>query len=166
MKKVKIGFLLIFCMMLGLTGCAGQAADSKDILSGTSWLSSNDESQWVFHEDHSFYWYRTKGVTDDNYFSGTYEFHIGQDAMDYLTNELSEYGVTEDEMQEVISRTEAYTIDNFVCFSTTNQSVLLNGEEQLTEDKVTSYFGFLLQDGNYLDIANMITGTYYGFTKE
>ena len=39
-------------------------------------------------------------------------------------------------------------------------------KEQLSEDALSSYLGFFLQDGTYLDIANMTTGTYYGFTKE
>lgn len=43
---------------------------------------------------------------------------------------------------------------------------MLDGAEQLKEEKEISYYGFMLQDGGYLDIANMTTGTYYGFTKE
>lgn len=139
---------------------------NTNILAGTSWIADNDGSQWVFDEDQSFHWYQTKEVTDDNYYAGTYEFHIGQDAIAYLTNELSEYGVTEEEIQKVISGNGEYTKDNFVCFSTTNQSFMIDGQEQLSNEMVTSYFGFLLKDGTYLDIANMNTGTYYGFTKE
>ncbi|MBD5085427.1 MAG: YueC family protein [Clostridiales bacterium] len=139
---------------------------SPDLLAGTSWIAANDGSQWVFREDQTFHWYQTKGETDDNYFAGTYEFHIGQDALDYLTTELSRYAVTEREMRDVISRVPEYTVDNFVCFSCVNQSFMLNGQEQLSEENVSSYFGFLLLDGTYLDIANMTTGTYYGFMKE
>lgn len=142
------------------------AAPQTNILAGTSWIADNDGSQWVFDEDQSFHWYQTKEVTDDNYYAGTYEFHIGQDAITYLTNELSEYGVTEEEIQKVISGNGEYTRDNFVCFSTTNQSFMIDGQEQLSDEMVTSYFGFLLQNGTYLNIANMNTGTYYGFTKE
>lgn len=142
------------------------AAQSQNLLAGTSWIAANDGSQWVFREDHTFHWYQTKGKTDDNYFAGTYEFHIGRDALNYLTTELSRYGVTEREMLDVISRAPEYTIDNFVCFSCVNQSFLLHGKEQLSRENVTSYFGFLLLDGKYLDIANMTTGTYYGFMKE
>lgn len=141
-------------------------ARSPDLLAGTSWIATNDGSHWVFREDQTFHWYQTKGETDDNYFAGTYEFHIGQDALDYLTTELSRYAVTEREMRDVISRVPEYTVDNFVCFSCVNQSFMLDGKEQLSEETVSSYFGFLLLDGTYLDIANMTTGTYYGFMKE
>lgn len=140
--------------------------ESPDLLAGTSWLSGDDASQWVFGEDGTFHWYQTKGETDDNYFAGTYEFQIGRDAIRYLTNELSGYGVTEQELQAVIRRRTEYTQDNFACFSTTNQSFMLNGQEQLSGEVVTSYFGFLLSEGTYLDIANMTTGAYYSFTRE
>jgi len=43
---------------------------------------------------------------------------------------------------------------------------LLKKLHELSEDALSSYLGFFLQDGTYLDIANMTTGTYYGFTKE
>lgn len=139
---------------------------SPDLLAGTSWLSGDDNSQWVFGTDKTFHWYQMKGKTDDNYFAGTYEFHMGQDAISYLTTELSDYGITERTIKRVISGNQEYTLDNFVCFSCVNQSFILHGKEQLSEDALSSYFGFLLRDGTYLDIANMRTGTYYGFTKE
>lgn len=140
--------------------------EQQDFLAGTAWIANNDGSYWVFEPDHTFHWYQTKGITDDNYFAGTYEFHMGSDGIKYLTTELSQYAVTEEEILGVIARAPAYNVDNFVCFSTTNQSFLRNGEEQLDQPNVSSYFGFLLLDGTYLDIANMTTGNYYGFTKE
>lgn len=142
------------------------ASPSPDLLAGTSWLSGDDSSQWVFDTDKSFHWYQVAGKTDDNYFAGTYEFHIGQDAINYLTTELSDYGITERTIKRVISSNSEYTLENFVCFTCVNQSFMVRGEEQLSEDALSSYLGFLLYDGTYLDIANMTTGTYYGFTKE
>lgn len=164
MKKGFISLMLLLSLVLGGAGCTGPK--TRDQLSGTSWTAVNDGSCWVFHEDQSFHWYQNPEELDDNYYAGTYECHMGADAMEYLTNDLSQFGVTEAEMMEVINRSKVYTLEQFICFSTTNQSFLLNGEEQLSEESVTSYFGFLLQDGTYLDIANMITGSYYGFTKD
>ncbi len=141
------------------------ASPSPDLLAGTSWLSENDDSQWVFGTDKTFHWYQTEGETDDDYFAGTYEFHVGQDAIDYLTTELSGHGITEGAVKRVIASDPGYTQDNFICFSCVNQSFMLRGEEQLSGDVRSSYLGFLLQDGTYLDIANMATGTYYGFKR-
>lgn len=170
MRKFQPCLPLLCCIALCLSGCSGQAGPEasagKDLLAGTSWISADDGSQWVFGEDQSFYWYQTKDVTDDNYYGGTYECHAGRDGMDYLTGELASYGVSEEEMMSVIDSTEQYTLDKFICFSTTNKTFLLNGKEQLSDEVVTSYFGFLQSDGSVLDVANMSTGTYYRFTKE
>lgn len=170
MKKIQQYLAALCCIAFCLTGCSNQTEPDKsmeqDALAGTSWIAENDGSQWVFGEDQSFFWYQTKGETDDNYYGGTYEFHIGQDAVNYLTEDLSSYGVSEEEITGVFGSAEGYTLDNFVCFSTTNTTFMLNGTEQLSDEVVTSYFGFLLSNGSVLDIANMNTGTYYGFEKE
>lgn len=162
------GLAGIICIaaMAALMHIPRTAPQSPDLLTGTSWLSIDDQSQWVFGTDKTFHWYQTEGKTDDNYFAGTYEFHVGQDAVNYLTAELSAYGITERKIRQVISGNPEYTLENFVCFSCVNQSFLLHGEEQLSGDVLSSYLGFFLRDGTILDIANMTTGTYYGFTKE
>ena len=88
MKK-KIGLLWILFALLGaLTACTSEA-DSNP-LAGTSWLASNDGSQWVFRDDGSFSWYRDKEVTDDYYYAGDYTVHCGEAAVDYLVDELSQ----------------------------------------------------------------------------
>lgn len=171
MKKQIRGFIpVLICLCLCLFGCTSEVStregSESDILAGTSWIAAGDGSQLVFNTDKSYAWYRSKDETDDNYFAGTYEAYIGQAAMDYLTGELSEYGITPEEMQPYFDRNEEYGIDNFICFTVNNESFLINGEEQLSGNKENSYFGFLLLDGTYLDIANMTTGTYYGFSKE
>lgn len=160
------GLIGVICVVAAIMLVPRKASQSPDLLAGTSWISGNDNSQWVFGTDKTFHWYQTEGETDDNYFAGTYEFHVGQDAINYLTTEFSDYGITERKIRQVISSNSEYMLDNFVCFSCVNQSFMLRGKEQLSEDTISSYLGFFLQDGTYLDIANMTTGTYYGFTKE
>ena len=160
------GLIGVICVVAAIMLAPRKASQSPDLLAGTSWISGNDNSQWVFGTDKTFHWYQTEGETDDNYFAGTYEFHVGQDAINYLTTEFSDYGITERKIRQVISSNSEYMLDNFVCFSCVNQSFMLRGKEQLSEDTISSYLGFFLQDGTYLDIANMTTGTCYGFTKE
>ena len=160
------GLIGVICVVAAIMLAPRKASQSPDLLAGTSWISGNDNSQWVFGTDKTFHWYQTEGEIDDNYFTGTYEFHVGQDAINYLTTEFSDYGITERKIRQAISSNSEYTLDNFVCFSCVNQSFMLRGKEQLSEDTISSYLGFFLQDGTYLDIANMTTGTYYGFTKE
>ena len=141
------------------------AKADNSVISGTSW-TARDGSWMTFTDEENYAWYQDRTVTDDNYYAGTYEFYMGEDALKYLTEDLKEYGVTETEMQRVFDSNEEYSLDNLVCMTARNRSFMLDGAEQLKEEKEISYYGFMLQDGGYLDIANMTTGTYYGFTKE
>lgn len=141
------------------------AKADNSVISGTSW-TARDSSWMTFTDEENYAWYQDRTVTDDNYYAGTYEFYMGEDALKYLTGDLKEYGVTETEMQRVFDSNEEYSLDNLVCMTARNRSFMLDGAEQLKEEKEISYYGFMLQDGGYLDIANMTTGTYYGFTKE
>ena len=43
---------------------------------------------------------------------------------------------------------------------------MLDGKEQISKPNMIPYTGFLLKDETILDIANMKTGSYYGFIKE
>lgn len=141
------------------------AKADNSVISGTSW-TARDGSWMTFTDEENYAWYQDRTVTDDNYYAGTYEFYMGDDALKYLTVDLKDYGVTEAEMQRVFDSNEEYSLDNLVCMTARNRSFMLDGAEQLNEEKEVSYYGFMLQDGGYLDIANMTTGTYYGFTKE
>ena len=134
--------------------------------SGTSWIASNDGSQWTFDEDGTFHWYQDGAVTDDNYYAGTYTFYVGRQAKDYLTDALAEFGITEEELLQTINARAEYGLEHFVCLTTTNESFLLNGAEQLSEPTQTHYCGFLLEDGERLSLLNMRTATQYEFTKE
>lgn len=174
MKK-KFAVLLLLAVLCCLAACSSQQADS-DPLAGTSWLADNDGSQWVFREDGSFSWYRDKEVTDDYYYAGDYTVHCGAAAVDYLVDDLSkneqllEYAHTREWVEFFIAQSAAidenYNIDNFICYSCDNKSYMLDGQEQLNGDWLTAYYGFILQEDNRLEIINLRTGTFYGFSRE
>ena len=120
----------------------------------------------MFDADGSFHWYQSRQVTDDNYYAGTYRFYVGQEAWDYLLAYFSDMGLTEEDLLGVINDRPEYSLERFVCLVATNESFLLDGEEQLSAPTQTHYFGFLLENGSYLNIANMTTGSSYAFTKD
>ena len=70
------GLIGVICVVAAIMLAPRKASQSPDLLAGTSWISGNDNSQWVFGTDKTFHWYQTEGETDDNYFAGTYEFHV------------------------------------------------------------------------------------------
>lgn len=139
---------------------------SNDIVSNTSWTATDDGSYMVFADDTDYAWYQSKDDKNDNYFAGTYQFYMGEAALQHITVDLADFGVTNDEMQNIFDNSDTYDLEHFVCMTVANDSFMLSGVEQLGEIAEVHYYGFLLLDGTYLDIANMTTGAYYGFTKE
>lgn len=167
-KKV-VDAIVLLSMCCTLVACMKSADDSQAdsfIVSETAWIAQNDGSYLQFLNDDEWIWYRDREVKDDNFISGTYQFYQGQAALEYITNDLKDQGVTSEEMNGLFERSDEYDISNFVCMTLLHKSIILEGVEQLQEDSPTSYFGFLLKDNTYLDIANMTTAQYYGFEME
>ena len=101
MRKFKTIFVTMILAVFLLSGCfhSDKAENNEpDILTKTSWISYDDGSYWVFNKDNSFFWYQEKGVTDDNYYGGTYKLYRGEEAMDFIEKKLSSYGVTKSEL--------------------------------------------------------------------
>lgn len=86
--------------------------------------------------------------------------------MDFIEKELSSYNVTKSGLMEVINKTDRYMVEDFICIYTKNTTFMLEGKEQVSKPNIIPYMGFMLNDETVLDIANMKTGSYYGFTKE
>lgn len=130
----------------------------------TNWVAS-DGSEMVFDDD-EFKWYQYEGEYEDNYYSGTYEFYIGEDAVYFITTDLAKYSVTEAELNDLFEKNELYSIDNFVVFNLEYDSLVVGGEASTMDESLIPWYGFILEDGTYLDVANMNTGTYYKFNKK
>ena len=135
----------------------------NNLLENTTWKAS-DNSQAIFTSDR-IDWYKTPG-DKNNYYSGTYKFYIGEDAIKHITTELSNYGVTQEEIEGVISRNVQYSKSNFVVVDITYDKYVLNGKEMTIAKPQVPWFGFIVDDNKILDVANMNTGTYITFTKE
>ena len=134
-------------------------------LKNTSWNAKNDGSEMVFTTD-TINWYQTDGAHDDNYYSGTYKLYTGKDAVNFLVNDLSEYGYTLDEINAVFSRNEYYDESNFIIIDVNYDYAIVNGTKNTPIRPHVPYLGFVLQDGTYLDIANMNTSSYLQFIKK
>lgn len=139
-------------------------ADEKPLVANTIW-HGGDNSEVVFTENR-IDWYQSPDDHDDNYFSGNYTFYIGKDAVKYITENLADYGVTEDDLARVFATNGPYNESNFVVFDIKYDKFLLSGEEQAMERPLVPWYGFILNENTYLDVANMNTGTLYGFTKQ
>lgn len=139
-----------------------EKAKENTLITEYIWQASGDSSLIVCKKDGSFKYYQSADELNDNYYEGTYEFHIGKDAVSYITTELSAYGVTEEELEGVFDRNEQYSESNFVIFVLNNEACIVDGENIVDSPYQTPYFGFYLEEDGvpYLDIANMNTGNY------
>ncbi len=70
-----------------------------EVFAGNSYLAG-DDSVIYFQEDGTFEWYLSVDDTSDNYFKGTYDVYFDESALEYITEDLSDYGVTADELYE------------------------------------------------------------------
>lgn len=131
---------------------------------GYDW-EAGDGSLLELHSDGSFVWYQDPKVTDDYYYSGTYEVYMGQEAYDHVTKNLSSYGVTGPELDDVFDRNSDYSLENFCCLVLTNEELIIDKENTLDSPGDTPCYGFYFEDKQYLDIANMNTGTYWALTR-
>ena len=139
-----------------------EAAYEASIISDYEWQASGDGSLLVFETDGAFKYYRSAEDLTDGYYEGTYEFYIGEEAVTYVTETLSDYSVTEDELEGVFDRNDEYDESNFLCLVLNNEKCIVGGKNQIESPYKTPYYGFCLEDDEKLclDIANMNTGNY------
>ena len=60
------GLIGVICVVAAIMLAPRKASQSPDLLAGTSWISGNDNSQWVVGTDKTCHWYQTERETDDN----------------------------------------------------------------------------------------------------
>lgn len=137
-----------------------QYVEDKDVFSGRI-LTMSDGSALYLQMDGTYSWYQDDSVQDDNYYAGSYKVYNANAAEYYIVNDLSKYGIEEDELDEffkINSDDKYYTKDNLYCVAINCNYRLVDGEENTNEDSLTPYYGF--SDGTIYDMVNMNTGNY------
>ncbi len=167
-KKRKIIFIVSAVLLVVIVASFLKPAKNYEsdtlVVAGTTWIAG-DGSEVIF-TDERIDWYQNPDDHTDNYYSGVYKVYRGEEAVNYVTNELSEYGVTEQELEDLFDRSNKNDVSNFVVFDIRYDKVVVSGEEKDIERPLVPWFGFVLADDTYLDVANMNTATYYEFTKQ
>ena len=162
MKKV-ISLFLALCFIFTVTAC-GNNSKNNDVISGRKWVGK-DQSLMDLKENGDFIWYQSKDNLEGNYMSGTYVVYKGQKAMDYIANDLSRFGVTMEEQQQMVNASENRTLDTYYCLVITNTLLVMDGVET-TGESFSYYMGFYYEDGKTLDFVNMGTANYATFTLQ
>lgn len=166
-KKIII-FVVLAVLLVIIIASAFKPAknyeNSNSLVANTTWIAG-DGSEVVF-TDERIDWYQNPDDHSDNYYSGEYEVYRGEEAIEYITEELSEYGVTKSELKSLFNRSDLYDESTFVVFDIRYDKFVVSGEQRDIERPLVPWFGFVLEDDTYLDVANMNTSTYYKFTKQ
>ena len=83
-----------------------------------------DSSAIYFYDDGSYLWYQDDSDHNDNYYSGTYDVYMGSAAQKYITEDLADLGVTEQELEDYYERnsdSDFYTKENLCCLILHNE---------------------------------------------
>ena len=124
-----------------------------------------DESYIVFNKDKTFIWYKTKDDLEDNYYEGTYTVYRGENAIKYISNDLSKYAVTEKEQRDLLKRNEDIKIDMYYNLNLVNKKLVMNKEEKKL-DYERHYYGYSNEEYNYFTLLSMDTANYAYLTLD
>lgn len=130
----------------------------------STWIGI-DSSELKFGED-TIGWYKTQNVYTDNYFSGKFEFFMGETALKYLTEDLKDFGITEAKVKEKINGNSAYSFDNFVVFDINYDTVSVDGNKGTPTKVQNPWYGFLVNNNTKLEVVNINTDATYTFNKK
>jgi hypothetical protein len=179
-KTGLVAGIIIVAALLLITGAVifvmknkdktGSGGAKGDLLAGYNWLETNSNSYLVPDSGKTFKYYKDKGVYDNYYYEGHYTFYTGDEAYKYITENLSEYGVTKQELDDLFARNEKYDKSNLICMVIENETCMIDGQNMYEETGtvVSPYYGFYLENGNekVLDIVSMRMAQYYYFVAE
>ena len=133
-------------------------------IKGNSYIA-NDNSYLVLNDDKTFYWYKDKD-NKDSYYYGKYSVYRGENAINYITSQMSAYEITEEEQRKTIENIDIKNAkDHYYLLNLNNERVFENGKEAMLF-KETRYYGFATQDYDELDFLNVDAQNYAIFTLD
>lgn len=132
------------------------------------WIDIDEDTCLEFVSSKKFKYYRDFEETDDYYYEGTYELYIGKEAIEYLEDDLSQYGITEEDVEELAGGSKYYKVENLVVLVLHSEKRYVEGKNDLDETVVTPYIGFFATNDNQhaLDMTNLNSFQYYLFVPE
>ena len=126
------------------------AIDYVKMIEKNNWITTGDNSYMVFDKKtKSFTYYQSYLDTSDNYYTGKYQIYAGEDAFEYITEDIDELGVEKSEIRSMISMNEEYEMENLLCICLDYEELIVDGETY-----------------NVLDVCNMEAASYVTFVLE
>lgn len=129
---------------------------------GYSW-QADDNSVLYLNQDKTYTWYQSDTEKTDNFYSGTYEFYTGNNAIIYIADNLKEYHITEEEQRNLIRR-EGYDLNDYYLIILNCDKMVKDSQEQIPNTRTIYYYGFYQENQKYLDLKNIANSTQVRFT--
>ncbi len=134
------------CLPVLLMNADSNKNKDKEVpLDKTAWNIPRDDSYLVFENEKDFKYYETEDE-DGNYYEGSYVLYTGEDAYDYVTDDLESFGFTESDFNDMVDQYKEYDTEDFVCVILHYDACYIDNENVLDEPHDTPYFGWLTQD--------------------
>lgn len=128
------------------------------VVDGYKWLAAGDSVLYL-NRDNSYIWYLDK----NNFYSGIYEFYVGEEAIEYIVTNLSEYGVTLDDQLDFF-RDGSIKIENYCLLILDCDNIHLDGDGTDSVGEVP-YYGFYDEYNDALSLVNMETKDTFSFVR-
>lgn len=127
---------------------------------GNNFLAQ-DNSYLVLNKDKTFYWYKDINNKDEYYY-GVYTIYRGENAINYITNTLSIYGIDEKYQRTYLLDKN---IDDYYNLNLNNEKLVVNGKEEKLF-KETRYYGLATDNYKKFELLNMDANNYAIFTLD
>ncbi|MBQ7972469.1 MAG: hypothetical protein IJ291_03335 [Lachnospiraceae bacterium] len=136
----------------------------SESLTDTCWVAETGPNL-VFETNFSYYWFEDINVTDDNCHYGSYIFYQGKNAINFVTQDLSAYGITEEMLNKFLDGSKDRAEQNFICLVLNPTTEMIDGESVAYKDTFVPFYGFMPDDGKSFTVISMNGGTVYTFHK-
>ena len=131
-------------------------------INGSSWYG-DDGSLLELDVTGSYSWYQDSKGSGDSYFLGDYVYYNGLEAIDYIADKLSDYGITKDEQLNFFEY-GGYDFSDYYLIILSCDKMVIGGVEQENVFNQLYYYGFYDDNSKRLDLINMDTTNDAGFT--
>ena len=149
--------LLIVLQIVCFVGCH-KKEDASNKITRFQWVGNGD--LFIFEDNEEFYWYESSDNLEDNYFHGTYTIYNGEKAIEYLDNEQ---GFSRKEQEEKIASYTGVGVGRYYCIVLIAESLILDGEMQLSFQRKIIYYGFYFEKEGLLFLFNLNTGELHKY---
>lgn len=153
-----ISVMMIFCF----SACGNGSFEEKgDYLSGNKW-SGSEGVLLDLKSDGTFKYYQSADNKSDNYYSGSFQVLNGKDAIAYMTDE---YGFSEESQRTTMNYFNV-SDEFYYVLVLNNEECIVNGQNTLEEKNKSEYFGYYIEDNEYLNLTSLQTMSQIDFYKK